>query len=223
MIYIAIFGGLGTGLMLFLLARLDPVAYFYYFDVVAAIIWVTLIIASLIRLRKAGAWAYFDNPKHNKALLEFLYRDGVKRPVYGSRIVGTGFFQVPALGIVQDVGRKPTPGSVYFHGDKPVRYVLQDINHTPNPKFANFYGWVTSLGVNRIEELQDVLAGYNPELMVKVWNKLVDYDYKEPTDKMIEDIQDMGEEDRVKFNEELDANKVGEKVDSIFRKGGASD
>jgi len=210
-------------IIFFLLSRTDPTAYFYYFDGISFIITVSIICLMLYRLRKSGSWNYFDNPKHNKPLLEFLYRDGTKRPILGERIPGTGFIQVKGLGLIQDIGRKPAPGSVYFHGDKPIRYVLQDINHTPNPKFPGYYSFLTYLGFNRMDEVQEVLDGYNPELMVKVWNRLMDYVPPSPSDKLVEDIKDMKDKDLKVANkfwkEEIKREKdIDSRVDEILNR-----
>jgi len=202
MIYVAIIGCLAMSFIFFMLSRTDPSAYVFFFDGLAFIILISTVIMMIYRIRKSGSWNYFDKPKHNKPLLEFLYRDGSKRPILGERIPGMGFFTVKQLGLVQDIGRLPAPGSVYFHGDKPIRFVLQDINHTPNPKFAGWYHFLTQLGFNRIEEVQEVLQGYNPELMVKVWNRLMEYEPVKPADQVILDVIDMEKKD-VKENNKL--------------------
>lgn len=202
MIYVAIVGTFAMSLIFFILGRTDPSAYFFFFDVVAFIIMSTLIVSILVRLKKSGCWDYFEKEKRNKSLLEFLYRDGSKRTTLGKRIVGMGLFQVLGLGIVLDIGRLPAPGSVYFHGDKPIRFVLQDINHTPNPKFAGYYRFLTDLGFNRIEEVQDVINGYNPELMAKVWNRLVDWKQQTSPDRVIKNIKAMNKEEMEKADKQ---------------------
>lgn len=225
MIYITIIGGLAVSIIFYLLARTDTVAYTYYFDGVSFIIFLSLVCLMIYRIRRSGSWCYFDKPKHNKPLLEFLYRDGTKRPVLGERIPGTGFIQVKGLGLIQDIGRKPAPGSVYFHGDKPIRFVLQDINHTPNPKFPGYYSFLTYLGFNRMEEVQEVLDGYNPELMVKVWNRLMDYTPPTPSDRMVEDIKDLEEKDLKQVNKiwkaeikEFKKDEIDSRVDEILNR-----
>lgn len=223
MIYIAILGMTSMGIIFFMLSRTDPVAYMYGFDILSFMIFFSIIIITLVRLRRSGSWLYFDRPKHNKPLLEFLYRDGSKRPILGERIPGTGFFSVKQLGIVQDIGRLPAPGSVYFHGDKPIRFVLQDINHTPNPKFPGYYSFLTYLGFNRMDEVQEVLDGYNPELMVKVWDRLVDYTPKTSGDIMVDNIRIMDKKDiknsNIAWKQELRDNRkinIDRVVDEIL-------
>ena len=46
-----------------------------------------------------------------------------------------------------------------------------------------------------MEEVQEVVTGYNPELMAKVWNRLVDHKPKKAVDRMVEDIKDMTPEE----------------------------
>ena len=219
MIYFTLFAGIAAGMMFFILARMDAHAYYFYFDVIAMIIFVALFIGVLYRLRVSGSWVYFDKNKRNKPLLEFLYRDGGKRPILGERIPGMGLFHVAGLGIVLDIGRLPEPGSVYTHGDKPTRFVLQDINHTPNPKFTNFYRFLTSLGFNRGEELQDVLNGRNPELMAKVWNHLCEQGKpKDTVDKLVDNIKEMEPIYIDNMNKEFKKDRKREQLEDFLKK-----
>lgn len=218
MIYIAIVMGMAVSLIFMIMGVTDPIASQFYFDVIGYIIAIVLLIGMLLRMKKSGSWNYFDNPKKNKPLLEFLYRDGGKRPINGVRIPGTGFFQVKGLGIIQDVGRLPEPGSVYVHGDKPIRFVLQDINHTPNPKFTGFYRFLTKMGFNRMEEVQDVINGYNPELMAKVWNRIVDHVPQTAADIIVENIKTLTPKEMQQI-ENIEKETIYDKVDNILRRG----
>lgn len=154
------------------------------------------LVAAFIRIRMSGCNKRFDKLKRGKGLFNFIYRDGGSTDVYGDRIPGLGFFQIPKLGIVVDTGRNPSPGSVYNFGDKKIRFALQDINYTPNPKFANFYSYLVILGFNNMTEVQDVFNGYNPDLIVKVWNNMLNREKMETAeDKLVSHVQTMSKKE----------------------------
>jgi hypothetical protein len=49
-------------------------------------------------------------------------------------------------------------------------------------------------------EVNDVLNGYNPELMVKIWNKMCDQVYHRPEDVLVERLQTLSRKDIEKNN-----------------------
>jgi len=49
-------------------------------------------------------------------------------------------------------------------------------------------------------EVNDVLNGYNPELMVKVWNTMCNAELQRPEDVIVERMQDLDRKDIVKMN-----------------------
>lgn len=206
-------------MLVFIYWRMDPiVGYFYYIDAFAFILAWILPIFMIIRLAKTDTFKDFDDPKKTKALMDFLYRDGTARSIYGERMPGTSFFSVYKLGVLADLGRFPAPGSVYWKGNKPKRFVLQDMMFTGNPKFAGFHRFMAKLGFNNMGEVQSVLNGHNPQLMVKIWNNLVDYKEEKPAEKLVREIQEMPEKDLKKWKpfskkqkyEEMDA------IDKLF-------
>jgi hypothetical protein len=154
----------------------------------------------MMRIKMSGASKRFDGTPHNKGLFDFIYRDGDIRDVYGDRIPGLGLFRIFKLGLIFDAGREPKPGSVYNIPGKKIRFALQDINFTPNPKFAGFYTYLNELGFNNMTEVNDVLNGYNPELMVKIWNKMCDQMYHRPEDVLVERLQTLSRKDIEKNN-----------------------
>jgi len=98
-------------------------------------------------------WNLEELPK-NKLLVWFLRRDGSIVPVLGSRAYpGESFIDVPKLGLIHDLGK----GSVYRIGKNPVRFALENVNHTPNPSYANFTNWLYKLGFNNLKEVQDTI------------------------------------------------------------------
>ena len=172
-----------------------PIPIGFYIIIASIMFFIATPIIILIRVKQTGCGKRFDSTPKGKGLFDFIYRDGDVRDVYGDRIPGLGLFRIPKLGLIFDTGREPRPGSVYNIPGKKVRFALQDINFAPNAKIAGFYPYLTELGFNNMTEVQDVLNGYNPELMVKVWNKLCGQEQKTPVDHIVERIQTLTKND----------------------------
>ena len=177
-----------------------PIPLGFYIIIGAGIIFITLPIIMLIRVKSTGCGKRYDVTPKGKGLFDFIYRDGDIREVYGDRIPGLGLFRIFLLGVLFDTGREPKPGSTYNIPGKKIRFALQDINFTPNPKFPGFYTYLTNLGFNNMTEFTDVMNGYNPEQMVKVWNALVNQELKQPEDYIVERAKTMSKKDIEKNN-----------------------
>lgn len=175
------------------------------------------VIGIFIRIRTSGCGKRFDKISRIKSVFNFIYRDGVSMDMIGDRRPGMGIFDLPGHGVVVDVGRLPNPGSVYNFADKKIRFALQDINFTPNPKFTSIYGLFTKLGFNNMEELQDTLNGYNPNLIAKVWNKLVVYTPQDMEDRVVENIKNMDKRE-IKQNNQIWKNNVHKEIDKVLDK-----
>lgn len=177
-----------------------PFTVYYYIG--GFFIMLCAIVGIFIRIRMSGCNKRFDKLPKGQGLFNFLYRDGNSLDIYGKRIPGLGFFNIPKLGMLVDTGRNPQPGSVYNFGDKKIRFALQDINYSNNPKFSSFYSYLVDLGFNNMSEVQDVLNGFNAELMVQVWhNILLKGKPQTAGDKLVEQIQTMSKEDVERNND----------------------
>lgn len=172
----------------------------FYILIGAGMFFIATPLVMMMRIRMSGAGKRFDGTPHNKGLFDFIYRDGDIRDVYGDRIPGLGLFRIFKLGLIFDAGREPKPGSVYNIPGKKVRFALQDINFTPNPKFAGFYTYLNDLGFNNMTEVNDVLNGYSPELMVKIWDKMCLQVDRRPEDVIVERLQTLSPRDIEKNN-----------------------
>ena len=211
-----------VGFMVIVLSHNNPMMHFFYFDVLGGIIMFIGLAVTLYRLGIGGCMPYFKMGKKNTPLFEFLYRVGEKRPIYGKRIPGSGFSQVKGLGLIQEIGRLPAPGSVYRHGDKPIQFALQDIGHTPNPKFAGFDTFLSNIGFNNIHEVNRVLTGNDPHLMARIWHNLNERDnnggMKDSADLLIDRLQDLTEDDMKKYPEFKPVGNVHSEIDKLLEK-----
>lgn len=190
------------GFVIHIAARMDPMMSSMYIDSFGALIcWLAPMMLVVWRLKAGQCYDYFKQPVKNKPLFEFLYRVGDKRTVHGDRLPGTGYSTVPKLGMIQEIG---VPGEgVFRQGDKPVQQVLQDVAHTPNPKWYNFTYWVNQLGIANLDELAQVWDGFNPELMAKVWNRLMDMPQREPAELFMDRVTNLEPQDRRMYDKAL--------------------
>ena len=173
------------------------------------------IIGIMYRIKSSGCGKRFDKIPKNQSVFDFIYRDGTSMDMIGNRRVGMGIFDIKDLGVIVDIGRKPSPGSVYRFGDKNIRFALQDINFTPNVKFTSIYTFFSSLGINNADELHNVLSGYDAALMVKVWNKLCEYTPLDATDRFVQNIQEMNPEEIKRNNRAWKHNEIEGLIDKI--------
>ena len=205
----------GMGFLVYIMMRTTPIFSYYNFDVLGVIILAIIPVLTLMRLRKTGSWIQFDYAKKGKAPLDYLTRDGRDIPYNAKILSGLSFLEVDFAGkkgLIRDVGRKPEPGSIYWKGDKPIRFALQDISFTGNPKHSGLFAFLDKIGFSTIEDVHDVLSGYNPDLMAKVWNNLCDYRRPVYADVLVSDFQRIEKTDIKK----LDASYQKSKKHSLF-------
>lgn len=209
------------GFIMILITHETPILHYFYFDVLGGFICGIAIIVAMYRLMAGGGLQYFKMPRKNTPLFEFLYRIGEKRTIYGKRIPGTGFSQIKGHGLVQEIGRLPSPGSVYRHGDKSVQFVLQDVGHTPNPKFAGFLSWLNEIGFDNIHDVKRVLNGYDPHLMARIWKNLNSRDNNggimDSADLLVSRLQNIEEKDMKHYPDFKDSKYNKNIVDDMHR------
>ncbi|GAF74486.1 unnamed protein product [marine sediment metagenome] len=161
---------------------------------------------------------YFNPPIKNKPTFEFLYRVGERRAISGNRLPGTGFSNIEGLGLVGEIGGK----SAFKHGDKVIQQVLQDIAHTPDPRYHNFTYWLYKWGYTDFNQVVDTLNGGNPNLMKKIWNNMIDHPQTNLADKLVDDIQNMNPTNIEIYNKSM-ANTVHKDNSILSKKGFTKD
>lgn len=160
---------MGMGFFLYFLVYNIPLLRIVYFDWIALIIICIPTIILIYGIVSKKVLYFIEKVPKGKALIFFLRRDGEVVPVLGSRAYpGESFLDIPRLGIVHDLGK----GSVYNLGMNKVRFVLENVNHTPQPRYANFTDWLYKIGFNNIQELQATLNGSFPEKEEEVIEKI---------------------------------------------------
>jgi len=212
------------GFLILVLSHGNSLLYYFYFDILGGIVMGMSMFLIGWRLYRGRCNHYFNMEKKNLPLYEFIYRIGAKVPIYGKRIPGMGFSKIKGLGIVQELGKASSYSSVYSHGDKSCQFVLQDVAHTPDPKFAGFCSWLTSIGFNSLTEVNSVMNGHDADTMAKVWMNIKDYRPKKTVDVVVEKLQTINDAEK-KFMEKtwkdetrkdvLDAHNMIDKMKNI--------
>ena len=144
-IILSCIGMMAGGFLLYIFTRMIPLmqAVYMYFVALFLLAAPTIILLYMITNKKL-IW-FMEKTPANKMLIFFLRRDQDIVPILGSRTYpGESFITVPKLGLIHDLGKD----SVYRLAGNNVRFALENVNHTPKPKFANFTHWLHNLGIN---------------------------------------------------------------------------
>jgi len=142
------------GMGFYAMVYVIPVFRLFFFDWIALIILIVPTIMLIYVIYRNKLIWNLEELQKDKLLIWFLRRDGSIVPVLGTRAYpGESFIDVPKLGLIHDLGK----GSVYRIGKNPVRFALENVNHTPNPSYANFTNWLYDLGFNNLDEVQSTI------------------------------------------------------------------
>lgn len=143
----------------FVLLYLTEIFYFFrliQMEWIAAVILIIPTVAMMIRLGTSKTFYQFEKVPRGKEFCVFLRRDGTCQPLLAKRVYfGESFLEADKIGLFHDLGKD----SVYRWGDKNVRFILENVNHTPDPRFANFTSWLYRQGFNNILEVKKALDG----------------------------------------------------------------
>ena len=179
-----------VGYVLLYLTTLFPFLRIIYLDWIAAIVISIPTMMFILRLGTSKSLRIFEKKPVGKELTIFLRRDGTVEPMYMSRpFKSMSFLEAPEMGLIHDLGK----GSVYRWGDKNVRFILENVPHTPEPRFVSFTNWLYNLGFNNMEELQSALNGGKEKELL---DKAVSYT---PVDKLVDEVKESDEQKS--FNE----------------------
>lgn len=176
---------MALGFFLYFLTYVIPLLRLVYFDWLAMGIMAVPSIVLLYGITSKKLLWFMEKTPKNKTLILFLRRNGEIVPVLGSRAYpGESFIDVPKLGLLHDLGK----GSVYNLGDNKLYFALENVNHTPNPKYANFTNWLYEIGFNNINELHATLDGKFPGKQEAVSENISDNEDK-PIDILEEELK----------------------------------
>jgi len=96
----------------------------------------------------------YDTIPPGTAIINYIRRDGIIAPLLGKRIFsGESFLDVPRLGLIEDLGTD----TVFLWGKKKVRFGLENINYTPDPRYWNMCKELYELGFDDTDDLYNVM------------------------------------------------------------------
>jgi len=144
------------GFVFLYLTEMIPLFQLMQMEWIAAIVISIPVFAMIMRLATSRSLKIFESKPPGKELGFFLRRDGICELIYTSRpFWGESYLAAPKVGLVHDLGR----GSVYRLGNKNIRFILENVMHTPDPKFVNYTSWLYNIGFNNMSEIADALNG----------------------------------------------------------------
>jgi len=152
------------GFILLYLTELIPLFQLLQMEWIAGILMVIPPIITAIMLGSTKTLKLFESSVPGKEIIIFLRRDGTVEPMYATRpFHGESFLEAPKIGLIHDLGK----GSVYRWGKKNIRFVLENVNHTPDPRFVNFTKWLYDVGFDNTTEVVNAINGDNGKKIIE--------------------------------------------------------
>lgn len=102
----------------------------------------------------SGTGLQYDTIPAGTAVINYIRRDAIIAPLLGKRIFpGESFLDIPKLGLIEDLGTD----TVFLWGRKKVRFGLENLNYTPDPRYWNMTRELYNLGFDDLEDLYNVM------------------------------------------------------------------
>ena len=142
------------GVMLWFMSKIIPLLSLMFMDWVAVFMMggAMFILFFCFSLSQTGL--QYDTIPTGTAIINYIRRDGIIIPLLGKRVFsGESFLDVPKLGIVEDVGKD----TVFLWGRKKVRFGLENINYTPDPRYFNLCRELYQLGFDDTDDLYEIM------------------------------------------------------------------
>lgn len=141
-----------TGVILFTLEQLDP--WFSLFDWVGVFSMIGGFLILLIAFPFSDTGKLYDTLPPGTCCIPFIRRDNSIVPVIGKRVFpGESFLEVKQAGIIEDLG----VDTVLLWGRKKIRFALENLNYTPDPRFFNVSRELYRLGFDDEHEMKTIL------------------------------------------------------------------
>ena len=142
------------GVMLWMMSKMIPLLSIMGMDWVAIFMMCGGIFILYFVFGLSGTGLQYDSIPAGTAIINFIRRDGIIIPLLGKRIFsGESFLEVPKVGLIEDLGKD----TVFLWGKKKVRFGLENINYTPDPRFFNLSRELYRLGFNDSDDLYNIL------------------------------------------------------------------
>jgi len=142
------------GVFLWLLSEMIPFLSLILMDWVAVFMMCGAIFILFFCFGISGVGLQYDTIPPGTAIINYIRRDAMIAPLLGTRIFsGESFLDVPKLGLIEDLGID----TVLLWGRKKIRFGLENINYTPDPRYWNMCKELYRLGFDDTDDLFNVL------------------------------------------------------------------
>jgi len=142
------------GVILWLMSEAIPFLNFILMDWVAVFMMCGGIFILLFVFPISGTSKQYDTLPPGSRLVNFIRRDGTIQPLACKRVfAGESFLEEPSLGLIEDLGKD----TVFLWGRKKVRFGLENINYTPDPRHFNLTRELYHLGFDDSDDLYNIL------------------------------------------------------------------
>lgn len=142
------------GIMLWMMAKGIPLLALMMMDWIGVFMMGGAMFILLFVFGLSQVGLQYDSIPAGTAIVNFIRRDGILVPLLGKRIFsGESFLEVPKVGLIEDLGKD----TVLLWGKKKVRFGMENINYTPDPRFFNVTKELYSLGFDDSDDLYNVL------------------------------------------------------------------
>jgi hypothetical protein len=138
------------GFMLFMMGRLVPLLAFFYMDWIGAFMMMMAVVILIFIFGSSQTGLQYDSIPAGCAIVNYIRRDGMIVPLLGKRVFsGESFLDVPRIGLIEDFGKD----TVFLWGKKKIRFGLENINYTPDPRYWNLTKELYDLGIDDSDDL----------------------------------------------------------------------
>ena len=142
------------GFMLWMMSQFIPLLKLMMMDWVGWFMAIGGMFMVLFVFGMSGTSLQYDTIPPGTAVINYIRRDGAIAPLLGKRIfVGESFLDVPKLGLVEDLGKD----TVFLWGRKKVRFGLENINYSPDPRYFNMTHCLYQMGFDDSNDLKAIL------------------------------------------------------------------
>ena len=142
------------GVMLWMMSKIIPLFALMLMDWVAIFMMCGAIFILLFVFGISGTGLQYDSIPPGTAIINFIRRDGIIVPLLGKRVFsGESFLEVPKIGLIEDLGKD----TVFLWGRKKIRFGMENINYTPDPRFFGVTRELYKMGFDDSDDLYNVL------------------------------------------------------------------
>ena len=138
------------GVMLWVMTKMIPFLALIMIDWVAIFMMVGAMFILIFIFGISNTGLLYDSIPGGTAVVPFIRRDGNIVPILFKRIFsGESFLENPKVGLIEDIGK----GTVFLWGKKKIRFGLENLNYTSDPRHWGLTRELYSLGIDDTDDL----------------------------------------------------------------------